>query len=162
MSLTVLESIAVALVTRLEGMVNSSTYETSVSSVIRPTRNGGEYNIEDLQIVVRQGSEEIVDELSYPGNPPSICKRQVFNLRCHVLPSELESTPIDTTINTFQADVIKCITTPANWYQFGSLAIDTKLLAVELVNEDGGIGGFNLPVEITYRHSEDDPYEVRA
>jgi hypothetical protein len=74
----------------------------------------------------------------------------------------LESTPIDTTINTFQADVIKCLTSVANWYQFGGVAIDTNLLAVELINEDGGIGGFNLPVAITYRHSEDDPYEVRA
>lgn len=162
MSLTVLETIAVALYDRLAAMVDSDDYNTEVSSVIRPARNGGEFNVENLQIVVRQGLDEIIDELSYPGNPPAIAHRQTFNLRCHVLLSERNTDSVESTINTFQADVIKCLTTGATWYQFSGKAVDTNIGAVEPINEDGGIDGFNLPVYITYRVDENNPYNVRT
>lgn len=161
MSLTVLETIASKLLTRLEGMT-AGTYNTNVSSVYRLAVNGGEYAVEHLQIVIKQGDDEIVDELMRPGNPPAIAHRQVFNLRCHVLPSERDTDPVETTNNTFAADVIKCLTTPANWYQWDGNAIDTQIGAVQNINEDGGIDGFNLPVTVLYRVDENNPYEVRA
>jgi hypothetical protein len=162
MSLTVVETIAVALYDRLEAMVGSDDYQTEVASVIRPARNGGDFNIEHLQIVIRQGLDEIVDELSYPGNPPAIAHRQTFNLRCHVLLSERDTDSVESTVNTFQADVIKCLTTGTTWYQFGGYAVDTNIGAVEPINEDGGIDGFNLPVYVTYRVDENNPYNVRT
>ena len=162
MSLTILETIAVALFDRLEAMVDSDDYNTEVSSVIRPARNGGEFNIEHLQIVVRQAGDEIIDELSYPGNPPAIAHKQTFNLRCHVLLSERNTDSVESTINTFQADVIKCLTTGNEWYQFGGSCIDATIGAVEPINEDGGIDGFNLPVYITYRVDENNPYNARS
>jgi hypothetical protein len=143
-------------------MVDSDDYNTAVSSVIRPARNGGEFNIQNLQIVVRQGADEIIDELSYPGNPPAIAHKQTFNLRCHVLLSERNTDSVESTINTFQADVIKCLTTGNEWYRFGTSAVDATIGAVEPINEDGGIDGFNLPVYITYRVDENNPYNVRA
>jgi len=143
-------------------MVDSDDYNTAVSSVIRPARNGGEFNIQNLQIVVRQGADEIIDELSYPGNPPAIAHKQTFNLRCHVLLSERNTDSVESTINTFQADVIKCLTTGNEWYRFGTSAVDAPIGAVEPINEDGGIDGFNLPVYITYRVDENNPYNVRA
>lgn len=162
MPLTVLETIAVALYDRLEAMVDSDDYDTEVASVIRPARNGGEFNVENLQIVVRQGADEIVDELSYPGNPPAIAHKQTFNLRCHVLLSERNTDSVESTINTFQADVIKCLTAGNEWYQFGGSCSDATIGAVEPINEDGGIDGFNLPVYITYRVDENNPYNARS
>lgn len=161
MSVTVLETIAAKLLIRLASMM-AGTYNTKVSSVLRLAVNGGEYAAEHLQIVIKQGDDEIVDELMRPGNPPAIAHRQLFNLRCHIMPSERDTDPVETTNNTFAADVIKCLTTPANWYQWDGNAIDTQIGAVQVINEDGGIDGFNLPVTVTYRHSENDPYEVRA
>jgi len=162
MPLTVLETIAVALFDRLDAMVDSDDYATEVSDVIRPSRNGGEMTIEHLQIVMRQGQDEIVDELSYPGNPPAICHRQTFNLRCHVLLSERDTESVESTINAFQADVIKCLTAGSNWHQSYGSSIDATIGAVEPINEDGGIDGFNLPVYITYRVDENNPYNVRS
>jgi hypothetical protein len=162
MPLTVLETIAVALTERLEAMVDSDDYDTEVSSVFRLGRNGGEFNIEHLQIVVKQGADEIVDELSYPGNPPAIAHNQTFNLRCHVLTSEHDTDPVESIVNAFQADVTKCLTAGNNWYQFGGSCIDATIGAVEPINEDGGIDGFNLPVYITYRVDENNPYNARS
>ena len=159
---TVLESIAVALFDRLEAMVGSDDYQTEVASVLRLPRNGGEYSIEHLQIIIRQGSDEIDAELSYPGNPPAIAHRQTFNLRCHVLTSERDTEPVDATINAFAADVIKCLTAGNEWYQFGGTAIDATIGAVEQINEDGGADGFNLPISILYRVDENNPYNARS
>lgn len=159
---TVLESIAVALFDRLEAMVGSDDYQTEVASVLRLPRNGGEYSIEHLQIVIRQGSDDIDSELSYPGNPPAIAHRQTFNLRCHVLTSERDTDPVEPIVNAFAADVIKCLTAGADWYQFGGTAIDATVGAVEQVNEDGGIDGFSLPIVILYRVDENNPYNSRA
>jgi hypothetical protein len=162
MSLTVLETISVALYDKLAAMVESTSYDTQVASVIRPARNGGDETIEHLQIVVRQGADEIIDELSYPGNPPAIAHRQTFNLRCHVLLSERDASSPESTVNAFQADVIKCLTAGTNWHQSFGSCIDATIGAVEPINEDGGIDGFNLPVYITYRVDETNPYTARS
>lgn len=161
-TLTVLEEIAVALFERLEAMVDSDDYQTSVSGVLRLPRNGGEYTPEHLQIIIRQGDDEIDDELCYPGNPPAIAHRQIFNLRCHVMTSKRDTDPVESIINTFQADVIKCITAGNNWYQFDDTAIDAKIGAAEQINEDGGPDGFNLPISILYRVDENNPYNARS
>lgn len=161
-TLTVLENIAVALTERLEAMVDSDDYQTAVSSVKRLQRNGGEYTPEHLQILVRQGDDEIDDELSYPGNPPAICHRQTFNLRCHVMTSERDIDPVDSISNTFQADVIKCLTAGNNWYQFDGNAIDANIGAIEPINEDGGPDGLNIPIVIVYRVDENNPYNARS
>jgi hypothetical protein len=160
-TLTVLESIAVELLDRLAAMVDSDDYQTAVTSVLRLPRNGGEYTPEHLQIVMRQGDDEIDDEQSYPGNPPAIAHRQTFNLRCHVMTSKRDTDPVEATINTFAADVIKCITAPATWYQFDGKAINARIGPVEPINEDGGPDGFNLPISILYRVDENNPYNAR-
>ncbi len=161
-TLTVLEEIAVALFDRLEAMVDSDDYQTEVSGVLRLPRNGGEYTPEHLQIIIRQGDDEIDDELSYPGNPPAIAHRQTFNLRCHVMTSKRDTDPVESIINTFQADVIKCLTAGNNWYQFDGNATDAKIGSPEPINEDGGPDGFNLPISILYRVDENNPYNARS
>ena len=162
MSVTVIESIALELTSRLEAMIGDSTYDTSVREVIRPRRLN-DYTPADGQIVVTQGSSEVVDELSYPGNPPAIARRQTFNIRCHVINDERSRTTIDEITNTFAADVIKAVCVPVStWYQFGGYAINADFESFELISGDGGLDGVNVPVSILYRTDENNPYNVRA
>ena len=161
MSVSVLESISVELLRRLTLLVDNTTYDTKVVEVIRPTRLGT-WTPQHLQIVLTQGSEEVVDELSYPGNPPSVARRQTFNIRCHVMPDEQELDAVETVINTFAADIVKVVCTEANWYQFAGLSINADWLPVEDIQADGGVDGVNVPIAILYRTSEGDPYTVRA
>lgn len=161
MSLSVLESISVELARRLTLLVDNTTYDTKVVEVIRPTRFGT-WTPQHLQIVLTKGQEEVVDELSYPGNPPSVARRQTFNIRGHVMTDEQDLDAVETVINTFAADIVKVVCTEANWYQFGGMSINADWLPVEDIQADGGVDGVNVPIAILYRTSEGDPYTVRA
>jgi hypothetical protein len=161
MPVSVLESISVELARRLNLLVDQTTYNTNVCEVIRPTRLGT-WTPQHLQIVLTKGAEEVVDELSYPGNPPSVARRQTFNIRCHVMTDEQDTDAVETVINTFAADIVKVVCTEANWYQFGGLSITAEWLSPEDVQADGGVDGVNVPLAIIYRTSEGDPYTVRA
>lgn len=143
-------------------MVNSNgAYQTDVCEAIRPTRLGT-WTPQHLQIVLTQGSNEVVDELSYPGNPPAIARRQTFNIRCHILSDEQDIEAIETVINTFAADVVKAVCSVTEWYQFASNAINAEWLATEDIAADGSLDGVNVPIAILYRTAENDPYTVRA
>lgn len=162
MSVTVIEQIAIELQSRLDLLTDpNSDYNTKVVEVIRPTQRGT-WTPEDMQIVLTQGSSTVIDNLSYPGNPPAIARRQVFNIRCHILADERGDDMLDQLINTFAADVISVVTSETNWHNFGALAVDARFLDYEPVDEDGGIAGVNVPLEVIYRTNENDPYTVRA
>lgn len=162
MSITVLESISVELLRRLNLLVNNDgAYQTDVCEAIRPTRFGT-WTPQDLQILLTKGSEEVIDELSFPGNPPSIARRQTFNIRCHVMADEQDTTAIETIINTFAADVVLAVCSETEWYQFDGNSINAEWLATEDIQADGGVDGVNVPIAIIYRTDEDDPYQVRA
>jgi len=163
MSVSVLENIALTLLARLEGLVNNGgTYNTDVVEVIRPTRLGSNWTPQHLQIVLTQGASEVVDELSYPGNPPAICRRQTFNIRCHVMSDEQDTEAIETVINTFAADIVKVVCTPSEWYNFSGYAINSEWLAMEDIASDGSVDGCNVLIAVYYRTDENDPYTVRA
>lgn len=160
--LTVLDNIAAELVERLETLMVEGTEQTTVSEVVQPKRLG-DYTPEHLQIVVKQANPERVPELDCPGNPPAECWRQQFNLYLHVRPSEGDIEPVDGIINRFCADVKKAVCTPAStWYTFGNYAIDAEWLTIENIDSGEVTDGVNMPIAITYRVSENDPYTVRA
>lgn len=156
----IVEKIARELYRRLRLMMNSTTYQTRVREVIRPRRLN-QYSPGHLQIVMVEGSTEEVEELSFPGNPPGIAYKTVFNLHLHLMPDENGSTPIDTDSSQFAADVVKAVTYPfATWHTFDSNAIDAAFRAKEQVTSDG-IDGVTLPLEVLYRVYENDPYTAR-
>ena len=157
MPLTIVERIAQELYARLEAMIGDDAYETAVCQVVRPTRFG-DYTPQDKQILMTQGNLEHVPELSIPGNPPGIARRQVFNIRCHLMTDENSETPIEADINLFASDVIRAVTTPsAAWHTFDGLAIDAEIRDFEFITADGSLDGINIPVAVTYRVSEYDP-----
>jgi hypothetical protein len=161
MPVTVIESIAIELTSRLEAMIGNSAYETDVLEVIRPRRLN-DFTPADGQIVVTQGSSEVSEESSHGGNPPAIARNQTFNIRCHVINDERDDTTIDEITNTFAADVIKAVTTGTNWHNFDGNAINATIESFELISGDGGLDGINVPITILYRTDEDNPYNVRA
>jgi hypothetical protein len=161
MPVTVIESIAIELTSRLEAMIGNSAYETDVLEVIRPRRLN-DFTPADGQIVVTQGSSEVSEESSHGGNPPAIARNQTFNIRCHVINDERDDTTIDEITNTFAADVIKAVTTGTNWHNFDGNAINATIESFELISGDGGLDGINVPITILYRTDEDNPYIARA
>lgn len=163
MPLSVVEQIALVIQSRLDAMIdNAINYTIDVSEVVRPTRFG-DFTPKDRQIVLVQGPQEMVAELSHPGNPPAQAFRQVFQVRCHVMGSERSTETIDELLNQFQSDIVKAITSAGStWHTFGGLAIDAQFMSVEYVSADGGIDGVNCPLAVTYRTDEDDLTQVRG
>ena len=160
-SLPVVSRIADELFNRLNKLTAGFSPFTAVYEVVRSQRLG-QYTPRHLQIVLTKGAIEEVPELSCPGNPPAIAWRQVFDIRCHVLPSEKDPTPIDTYCEVMAADVVRAVCDPTRWHTFGGLAINAEWLATEDINSDGGMDGVNVPIAITYRVDEGNPFNVRA
>ena len=160
--LPIVERIARELFRRLQTMINNTGINTTVSEVVRPKR------IDDTapnhnQIMLTEQGIEVVPELSHEGNPPAIARRITFNIRCHLLNDEKSITPIDQLVHMFAADVVKTIVDDEpQWYTFANNAIDAEFLSEEPITGDGGMDGVNVPIAITYRTSEYDPYEVRT
>jgi hypothetical protein len=162
MAFPVVERIADVIITRLEVLRDNANAEVDVTEVVRPKRLDA-YTPKDGQIVVTQGANDREPELDHAGNPPAVARRQVFNIRCHVMNSEKSTDAVDEIVNTFAAEVIKAITTPqSEWHNFGSLAIDAEFDSFENIDSDGSFDGINLPLAVIYRTSENDPYTVRA
>jgi hypothetical protein len=126
----------------------------------------GGYTPKHLQVVLTQNDPEVNEELGCPGNPPATAYNILFNIRCHVMPSERDTTVVDEIINTFDADVVRAVTDQtiygAMWYTLGDLAIDATFQTRESIDADGSFVGFNLPLLVTYRTDENNPYNGRA
>lgn len=159
----IIERIAVTLYERLQLITAGYSSSIFVREVIRPTRIE-DFKPQHFQVVLTQDDPEEVPELSMPGNPPAKAMRARFNVHCHLLPSEKDPTPIDKYINIFESDIIRVVTEggDAYWQTFGGLAIDASIGPKESISPDGGIDGFTLPVFITYRTSEINPYTLRV
>lgn len=157
MPLSVVELITQELKTRLDMMIDNNTYMIGVVEVIRPTRLGN-YTPKDRQIVLTQGDPARIEELDYQGSPPAIAMTQEYNIRCHLIVDEQETTDIDSLLNLFASDVIRAVTqSSATWHTFDDNAIDAQFLAPQYVSADGGPDGVNVPLLVTYRVSEYDP-----
>lgn len=160
MSVTVCEAIAEVIQERLEELVGGSEL-TDVVEVIRPTVRG-DFTPQDNQIVITVGETVEVPELSCPGNPPATCWETTYNIRCRIMPAEDDTDEKSQLTSQFFADVIKAITTPvASWHQFDNNAINARLGAIENNNSEA-FEGVTVPVIVTYRTPENDPYTVRG
>lgn len=62
-----------------------------------------------------------------------------------------------------EAEIHKAIVNDAaTWHTFGDLAINADLGAQQTVVSDGGYDGIAVPLAVTFRVTEGDPYTVRA
>lgn len=163
MPVAVSEQIASELFSRLQLLVTEAWVESDVSEVVRPTRLDA-FTPKHLQVVLTQDSPQINSELSLPGNPPATAYDMTFNVRCHVMPSEKDTTAVDDHINKLAADVVRAVTNNAasDWHTMGGVAINATLQPHENIDADGSFDGVNVPVEITFRTDETNPFNARA
>jgi hypothetical protein len=145
---------------RLQRLAADFSDFTPVTEVILPKRLSG-YTPKDRQIVLTRGLEERVEELDCPGNPPAIAKRQMFAIRCHVLPSEKDPTSVDEYCDQIANDVRRVVCDASLWHTFGGDAINAEWLPDEAVNSDGSFDGVAVMLAVTYRHAEDDAAVAR-
>lgn len=161
MATAISEQIVDKVRTRLGNIKTSGGYEVTVSEVVRPTRFGG-FRPQHLQLVVTQGALAKNQELSVPGNPPATAYDMEVVVAGLLMPSETNDSKIDTLRNQFAADVIKAICTPqASWHNWDTLAIDTQIGDVDDVTTEES-SGFRVPVTVTFRTTENNPYQSRT
>ena len=159
------ERIAQQLFDRLRLLSAGYSDQFRAASVVRPLRNEIE-TPEHLQIVLTQGSPEINEELMCPGNPPAQCYEGMFNIRCRVMLSETDTTPVDEIINTMAAEVVRVVCDDSylsySWHTMEDLAFNSQWQPHENIDSDGSYDGVNVPLLVSYRVSETNPFEVRA
>jgi len=147
---------------RLETLAAAPNDFIEICEVIRPLRLGG-YTPRHLQIVMTRGDDERLPELDCPGNPPAVCKRQMFDIRGHIMPSEKDTTPNDRYRDAMVDIIEKAIRgDETTWYTMGGSAINTEWGSAIDIDSEGSFAGVMVPVLVTYRHSEGNPSEVRA
>ncbi len=157
----IVERIAVEIYDRLRKLAAGYSTQTYVSEVVRPTRLG-DWTPKHLQVVLKNGTSERVPELDCPGNPPAICRKQTYNIHCHFMPSEKDTTPIDEYVETMAGDVVRVVCDATLWHTFGNIAVDAEFGDAEFDSGDGSFSTLTIPLQVTYRTSELNPFEVRA
>ena len=147
---------------RLQALVSGSAGAYSFADVVRPTKIAT-YTPQHGLIVLTRGQVARVPELDCPGNPPAVGMQQTFSIRVHIAPSEKDTTPVEVYEDVMEAEIHKAIVNDAaTWHTFGDLAINADLGAQQTVVSDGGYDGIAVPLAVTFRVTEGDPYTVRA
>jgi hypothetical protein len=147
---------------RLQALVSGSAGAYSFANVVRPTKLAT-YTPQHGLIVLTRGEVSRVTELDCPGNPPAVAFQQTFSIRVHIAPSEKDTTPVEVYEDVMEAEIHKAIVNDAaTWHTFGDLAINADLGAQQTVVSDGGYDGIAVPLAVTFRVTEGDPYTVRA
>jgi len=161
-SAPVVERIADVLVARIK---EANIFNVTVS---RPDREGKNLSFTDGSVVVHQRSINMNPALICHGNPPAIAYDVQFELQCYVRNQNSESNSYSSACNKLGAQIIKAITNPiddpAMWYTMDGLAVNTRSPGpmYPMLNDNGDRTGVTIPIVITYRVSEDNPYEVRG
>lgn len=164
MTLPVLERIAVELVERLEEITTANGYSLTVAGVLRPSRLAWESSAyKNKTLVVMQGENIRVEELDCFGNPGSLAWQVTFNVHCVARQDDSDSDSFNTLPNELDSCVRKAVADANNWHQFSGLAVNAEFgTTTHTVPAEGEASGAVVPIIITYKVSETDPYEVRA
>lgn len=157
------EQITATLVTRLALITTTNGYFTNVASVDRVPPNAAEWTPNNLSIAVVNAGDVVNEQLSFEGNPPAIAHDLTLNIHAFVRPSDDDTNTAETTTNAMVEAIREAVTKPAQWHNFGGVAIDARLLdATHFSPADGDHNGATVPLIVTYRISETDPTQVRA
>ena len=113
--------------------------------------------------MVEQSDSVPVPELDIPGNPPAIAEALTFQIYGINRVGDREATAKSIGDNTLEACIKKAITANTSaWYHFSSLALNAMFGVTQpFASQTGDHAGIMVPLIITYRYSELDPYTVR-
>ena len=148
----VIERIMSLVYDRLNIMTTGIYPNSPVCEVVRNLRTET-YSPKSYQIILVLSEQENIEELTKPGNPPSVAHLARIHVYCHVMPSETDTTPFEEYCSAFYADCIEALTDSgdANWWRWGNYAIDSRYGAMQNLDSDGGVDGFMIQLEINYR-----------
>ena len=157
------ERIAAVIVTRLQAITTVNGYAFTVADVIRPDRQARAYTPKNNLILVEQGDSVPVPELDIPGNPPAIAEILTFQIYGINRVGDREATAKSIGDNTLEACIKKAIVAGTTaWYHFSNLALNAAFGVTQpFASQAGDHAGIMVPLSITYRYSELDPYTVR-
>ena len=92
----------------------------------------------------------------------TVVRQMEVRFRLHVMQSQHDETPTEDLLSRLAADVMVACTDAPNWHQWDEIAINSEFGSLETVPNDGGIDAAMLPLVVSYRITEGNPYEVRA
>lgn len=160
MSVPVLETIARAIKTRIEGVTVAAGYNVTIDEVVRPNRNGENIQPRDLLCILRQMDPEPPNYRD--ANPPRVEWRQPFAITLFAIQSDRDENASESYINTVLSDVMKAICTPTVWWQWNGNAVISHWGAITFGDPIEGLDSVLIELIVTYRTPETDPYTVAA
>jgi len=167
MPTTVIESIALEIVRRLERITIDNGYSFDVAGVIRPDRLAPDWSPEDCMIVLTQGDSTRNEQSSYPGNPPAIAYDTEFEINCFVRSSDFANSEYNPDQSERGAQIIKAITAEADdvsmWYTLDGNAVIADIGDIKGYPVSAGVhNGVTVTLKVMHRQDENNPYNVRA
>jgi hypothetical protein len=158
------ELIAIEIESRLNTILLENNYSFDVSEVVRPNRKGENWQYRHMGIGILQGESTRVPELDCPGNPPAIAYAVQFQLQGICKDSMNLDEPHATSENEMAAAIQKAIASDVNtWHTMDGNAFDSDFgSATPFSSPEGENLGVSIPLSVTYRVSENNPFEVRA
>ena len=158
------EAIMVVIETRLNTITVANGFENTISEVVRPTRMG-DFQPQDLQIILTCGDVVPMPANHCPGNPPANAWKMPVRIAGILRASETSTVAKDTTKLQFMSDTIKALGDSASvsWHTFGSNALNSEIVSIEDYQADDGSGsGFMINLEVLFRTDETNMFTVRA
>jgi hypothetical protein len=159
--LPVISLISNEIFARLQTLISGSVGAYSFADVVRPTKIAT-YTPRNGLIVLTRGEIVRVNELDCVGNPPAIAWMQTFLIRVHIAPSENDATALELFEDIAESEIHRAICDYENWHTFDDNAINADFGPQQTTTADGSYNGIAVPLMVTYRVSEGDPYTVRA
>ena len=158
------ELIAIEIESRLNTILLENNYSFDVSEVVRPNRRGENWQYRHMGIGIRQVDSARVVALDCPGNPAAIAYAVLFLLTCVCKDSMNLDQPHATNANEMAAAAVQAITSDGlDWHTMNDVAINSEIGSlVPFVSPEGENSGVSVPVVVTYRVSENNPFEVRG
>jgi hypothetical protein len=161
------ELIAEEIVDRLERITVDNGFAFDVAFVTRGNRLGTNFLRKPYGILVILGDNVRNEEMDHEGNPPAIAYDLTVMVKCLANIADTDDGSHNTRSNQMIAAAMKAITnptvSPSTWYTLGGNAIEANFGDIEYFSaSEGDHAGATLPIEVTYRISETDPFTVRA
>lgn len=162
MLLPIPERISQEIAERLEGIKIANSFDFDVADVIRPDRLARNFTPKNLRILLVQGSENRLPELDHEGNPPAIAWQVEYRIVIFIRDQDRSETAHAISENRAAANIRKAITNASDWYTFRDIALLAEFGSTDpFISGEGDHQGVSIPLTVTYRASETEPFEVR-
>ncbi len=148
-----------------------SVFSNILNELLQRIQNGGyiaevvspnlldDYSPKDQQVIVSATSFTENPELGCQGNPPAVAFDASVEVICIIRQRKDDSNNVEERLSDFSAGVTQAALSGDNWWTMGGNAIDTKVMGLEKeVESDGSTASHTISLNITYRHSENNPF----